>query len=83
MTKDDIFEKIKEILIKEFEIDGDLITPTASLFVDLDFDSIDAVDLIVKIKPYVSGKIDPELFENIRTIQDVVNVLFPLVQEVP
>ncbi|WP_010260445.1 acyl carrier protein [Treponema primitia] len=83
MTKDDIFEKIKEILIQEFEIDGKLINPTASLFADLDFDSIDAVDLIVKMKPYVSGKIDPELFKNTRTIQDVVDILFPLVQEVP
>jgi acyl carrier protein len=79
MTKDALFDKIKEILIQDFEIKGDLISPRASLFADLDFDSIDAVDLIVKLKPYVSGKIDPELFKNILTIQDAVDILYPLV----
>jgi acyl carrier protein len=79
MTKDAIFDKIKEILVDEFEIDGDLITPSASLFADLEFDSIDAVDLIVKMKPYVTGVIDPELFKSAGTVQDVVDILFPLV----
>ncbi|GHV54031.1 acyl carrier protein [Spirochaetia bacterium] len=79
MTKDDIFNKLKEILVQDFEIDGDRITLDASLFEDLEFDSIDAVDLIVKMKPYVTGKIDPEIFRNTHTIQDVVDILFPLV----
>jgi acyl carrier protein len=79
MTKDAIFDKMKEILIQDFDIEGDLIRPTASLFADLDFDSIDAVDLIVKMKPYISGKIDPEIFKNAITVQDVVDILFPLV----
>jgi acyl carrier protein len=79
MTKDDVFNKVKEILVQEFEIDGDLINPETSLFADLEFDSIDAVDLIVKMKPYISGKIDPELFKNAVTIQDVVDIIFPLI----
>jgi acyl carrier protein len=79
MTKDAIFDKLKEILVEEFEIDGELITPKASLFADLEFDSIDAVDLIVKMKPYVSGAIDPELFKSAQTVEDVVDILFPLV----
>jgi acyl carrier protein len=46
---------------------------------DLDLDSIDAVDLIVKMKPYTTGKVDPELFKNVRTVQDVVEILQPMI----
>jgi acyl carrier protein len=80
MTQDDIFEKIKEILVHEFEIDAGAVTPEAQLFTDLDLDSIDAVDLLVKMKEYTRENIDPELFKHVRTVQDVVDVLFPLVQ---
>jgi acyl carrier protein len=80
MTKDEIFVKIKEVLVQEFELDPVAVTPEAQLDKDLDLDSIDAVDLIVKMKPYVQGKIDPELFKQARTVQDVVEAIFPLVQ---
>jgi acyl carrier protein len=80
MTKEEIFAKIKEVLIQDFELDAAMITPEAQLYTDLDLDSIDAVDLIVKMKQYVQGKIDPEIFKQARTIQDVVEAIFPLVQ---
>lgn len=80
MTTDDVFNKLKEILVQEFELDADKIIPEAQLFADLDLDSIDAVDMIVKMKPYIPGKIDPDLFKQVRTVQDVVDVIFPLVK---
>jgi acyl carrier protein len=80
MTKEEVFEKVAEILVREFELDPAAVTPGASLFTDLDLDSIDAVDLIVKMKPYIPGKIDPEIFKSVRTVQDVVDILYPLVQ---
>jgi acyl carrier protein len=80
LTKDQVFTKLKEVLIAEFELEDSAITPEANLVSDLDLDSIDAVDLIVKMKPYLSGRIEPEQFKNVRTVQDVVNVLHPLVQ---
>jgi acyl carrier protein len=79
MTKDDIFAKLKEILVSEFEIEPDAIKPESNLYDELDLDSIDSVDLVVKMKEYVSGKIDPELFKSVKTVQDVVEVLYPLV----
>jgi acyl carrier protein len=79
MTKTEVFEKIKEILVREFDLEEALVTPQANLVADLDLDSIDAVDLIVKMKPYTTGKVDPELFKNVRTIQDVVEILHPLI----
>ena len=80
MTKEDIFLKIKEILAGEFEIDADSITPEAKMYQDLELDSIDAVDLMVKMKEYLQGKIEPEQFKKAVTIQDVVDILYTLVQ---
>ncbi|MDR1788742.1 MAG: phosphopantetheine-binding protein [Treponema sp.] len=81
MTKADVFAKVREILAEEFELDPEKITLESQLFTELGLDSIDAVDLIVKLKPYIEGKIDPELFKQTRTVGDVVNVLFPLLKQ--
>ena len=81
MTKEDVLHKIQEILTDEFEIDKEIITPEAKLYTDLELDSIDAVDLLVKMKEFVSGKIEPELFKKAVTVQDVVDLLYPLVNK--
>ncbi len=82
MTKDDIFNKIKEILSGEFEIPAEDITPDALLNADLDLDSIDAIDLIVKLRDFIPGKIDPEIFNSVKTIQDVVDKIYPYAENV-
>jgi len=81
MTKEAIFQKIEDILTGEFEIEKDAITPDAKLSADLELDSIDAVDLLVKMKEFIPGKIEPESFKRAVTVQDVVDILFPLVQK--
>ena len=81
MTKEDILEKMRGILADEFEIEKDAVTPEAKLYEDLELDSIDAVDLLVKMKEFIPGKIDPELFKKALTVQDVVDILHPLVQK--
>jgi acyl carrier protein len=42
------------------------------LYEDLDLDSIDAVDLVVKLRAITGKKIDPEAFKKVRTVEDVV-----------
>jgi len=81
MTKEDIFLKMRDLLADEFEIEKDAITLKAKFFDDLELDSIDAVDLIVKMKEFIPGKIDPEAFKKVVTIQDIVDVLYPLVHK--
>ena len=81
MTRDDILQKMTDILASEFEIEKGAIVPEAQLYNDLELDSIDAVDLLVKMKEFIPGKIDPELFKKAVTVQDVVDILYPLVQK--
>jgi acyl carrier protein len=81
MTRDELFERIATILHDSFEIDRAKITPEARLFEDLDVDSIDAVDLIVQLKPLLGGSLKPDMFKSVRTVQDVVEVLHGLVEQ--
>ena len=81
MTKDDILKKMQDILSEQFEIDSNSVTPSAKLYDDLELDSIDAVDLLVKMKEFIPGKVDPEMFKKAVTVQDVVELLYPLVQK--
>ena len=81
MSKDEIFTKLKSILSTEFEIDEASITPDATLGddLDLDLDSIDSIDLIVKMKEYMPAgtNVDPQIFKTVKTVQDVVDALVP------
>lgn len=75
-TKEQIFNKLVEILNEEFDIDKALITSESNLFTDLDMDSIDAVDLAVRLQQYSEKRISPEEFKQIRTINDVVEAIY-------
>lgn len=79
-SKEEIAEKLKEIMVNDFEIEEDLITPNADLFKDLEFDSIDAVDLAVKLQQYTGKRIQPQDFKEIRTFSDVVNAVVDLLK---
>jgi acyl carrier protein len=80
MTREEIFQKLKEILCKEFEIEADSVTGEAKLYEDLELDSIDAVDLLVKMKEFAPGRIEPEQFKKALTVQNVVDILYPLIE---
>ena len=82
MNKEEILQKMQSILAEEFELQKEAITPDAKLYEDLELDSIDAVDLFVKMKEFIPGKIDPESFKKARTVQDVIDIIYPLVQEI-
>ncbi len=74
-TKEEIYNKLVEILVNDFEQNKDDIKLESNLFEDLDFDSIDAVDLAVRLQQFTSKKITPEEFKQIKTINDVVVVI--------
>lgn len=75
-TEQQIFEELKRVLVETFEIEPERITPEARFYDDLDLDSIDAVDLLVKLRPFVGQKtISPNDFKQGRTIGDLTKVL--------
>jgi len=78
MNDNEVYAKIKEIMVSEFKIEEDQISPEKLLYDELGFDSLDAVDLIVLLKDFIGSKIDPALFKNAKTVRDVVEILKPL-----
>lgn len=80
-NRDDILRMIRDIMQDMFEIEADEVTLDARLYEDLDFDSIDAVDMIVKLKEMTGRAVKPEDFKNARTINDVVEAVYKLINE--
>jgi acyl carrier protein len=74
-TREDILTAIKDIMVEMFEIDETKIISEARLYEDLDFDSIDAIDMIVRLKEMTGKAVKPEDFKSARTIKDVVDVV--------
>ena len=79
MTQQEIFTQIQQMLASLFEIEPSDIKPESKLFEELELDSIDAIDLVVKLQKTIGKKIMPEEFKNVRTVQDVVDVVYKLV----
>jgi len=75
ISRDDLYEKLKGYLVDLFEISPEQITPDARLFEELDLDSIDAVDLVVKLQEFTGRRVKPEDFKAVRTVNDVVDCL--------
>lgn len=81
MTKEEVLGRINDVLAGEFEIDRAKLVPEARLFEDLDLDSIDAVDLVVRMQQQTSLKVKAEDFKAIRTLGDVADVIVKLAVE--
>ncbi len=81
MTRDEIMAKLTEYLEEYFEIPPSKITLEANLYTELDLDSIDAVDLIVKLQELTQKKIAPADFKEVRTVGNVVDKVYELVGE--
>jgi acyl carrier protein len=83
MDNAEITNWVRTLLCDMFELDPAAITPEANLYTDLDIDSIDAVDIVVKLNQMTGKRIQPDVFRSVRTVRDVVDVLDTLLQEKP
>jgi acyl carrier protein len=76
-----IYDAVKRELSALFELQPDKIAWNARLYEDLDLDSIDAVDLVVRLQELTKKRIAPEQFKAVRTVEDVVNAVEQLMAE--
>jgi len=77
-TREQILAAIQDIMVETFDLDRAAINLEARLFEDLDFDSIDAVDMIVRLKEITGKTVKPEDFKSARTIADVVEAVYKM-----
>jgi len=74
-TEEEIFATLRQIMSELFELAPEDIVLDANLGKDLDIDSIDAVDLMVRLREITGKRINPEDFKNARTVRDVVETV--------
>ena len=67
-----VFDKIKEIIIEQLQVEESEITMDTNLMKDLSADSLDAVEIIMAIEDEFGIEIPDEDAENIQTVQDLV-----------
>jgi len=78
MERDQILVQIREYMSQLFDIDRAAVRAEASLSDDLDLDSIDAIDLVVKLQELIGRKIKAEEFQTVRTVGDIVERIYEI-----
>ena len=68
-----IFDKVKEIIVNELNVDAEKVTLEANLKEDLGADSIDAVEVIMSLEDEFGISISDDAAQNIKTVQDLVD----------
>lgn len=75
MNREELLIRLKEILDELFEVPPEKVLPDAKLYEDLDLDSIDAIDLIVRLQSMTGKRVNPEDFKTVRTVNDVLDAI--------
>ena len=70
-----VFDKVKEIISRELNIDSSKVTPEAHLEKDLGADSLDAVEVIMALEDEFDISVDDDALQTIKTVQDLVEYI--------
>jgi acyl carrier protein len=81
LSREQIEGKLRSYLEDMFEIPAEKITPQARLYEDLDLDSIDAVDLVVKLQELTGRKLKVDEFKSVRSVGDVIDRVHAVLAE--
>lgn len=73
LSKDEVYGRLARYLTDMFEVPAEKIRLEARLYEELDLDSIDALDLVVKLQEITGRRISPQEFKTVRTVGDVVD----------
>lgn len=81
LSREEIARRLRGYLEEMFEVPADRISPDARLAEDLDLDSIDAVDLVVKLQEMTGRKLKVDEFKSVRTVGDVIDRVHAVLAE--
>lgn len=70
-----IFDKVKEMIVNELEVEADAVVPDAVIIDDLGADSLDVVEFIMALEEEFSVEIPDEDAEQMKTVGDVVTYI--------
>ena len=70
-----IFDKVKEILMDQLDVEEEKVTMEASIVDDLGADSLDLVDMVMSLEEEFDVEIPDDQVENIKTVGDTVKYI--------
>jgi len=70
-----VFEKVRDILVEQLDVDEDAVTMESAIADDLGADSLDVVDLVMSLEEEFDTEIPDEEIENLKTVGDVVHYI--------
>lgn len=70
-----VFEKVRNILAEQLEVEEEKITMESMIADDLGADSLDVVDLLMSLEDEFEIEIPDEEIENIKTVGNLVNYI--------
>ncbi len=70
-----VFEKVREILCDQLDLEEDKVTMDSDIVEDFEADSLDVVDLVMSLEDEFGIEIPDEEIENIKTVGDVVRYI--------
>ena len=76
-----VFDKIKDIIVEQLDVEEDAVTMEASITEDLGAASLAVVDLVMSIEESFDVEIPDEEVENIKTVGDIVKYIENKVEE--
>lgn len=75
MDNEEIYEKVKEVIVEQLNVEDDDVTPEASFIDDLGADSLDIVELVMALEESFGISIPDEEAEGIKTVADAVSYI--------
>ena len=75
MTRDEILGELSSAMQEMFEVEAADVTPTSHLIEDLGLDSIDAIDMAVRLQELTGTRVEEAELKALRTIEDVVDLV--------
>ncbi len=70
-----VFEDVRAMMADTFELEPERITRAARLYEDLELDSIDALDMVVKLQEIIHRRVEEQELRSLRTVGDVVEMV--------
>lgn len=78
ITREQTLAELRALMAPMFELDPAAIVVEARLVDDLDLDSIDTIDLAMRMQEIVGGRIDESRLRKVRTVGDVIDVVLEM-----